>query len=661
MIIFQRIPDYINENYISWKSDTIDGRKQWLNRTQKAEGYYYNDTENTETTLTKSQLDAIRKNTDIPVSMNFLYPICNQNLALLAQTKPSTRTVSLDGRAKDIAFVLDKMKHGVLYTSNANVETENAIKDMLIGGIGFLTVDSADFYNEGIFGLKVSHVPYDEVILDINAKKKSLEDMEGYFIEREFTLSKVMQVYGDILSQITDENGNPVDISTFSSETWVEGEKTNKQSVVSPNWNTANKMTVREYYEKVPSRMYLIKNQDTGVTEYFFEENLPLESQTILGQADEFIDGVYVRKHLIFGDYEVWAETQSINDYSLVGMFFEWGGKPYRSYGMIHYNIGPQEASDKILHIMLLNGILQNNAGWKAPKGSIPEEDRRKWEDYANNPRVVKEYVPVVREGKIFVPERESVEQLSNFYPMVLQMLKSSIEYSSGINAVLQGDAKEAGVDVFSALQQYQNAAMMRIQLSSSHINEAYRQLGQVLIQHLLSSITPDSYYFFDDKGNLNELKVALDTVNQLKKYKYLVVAIPSTAMPTQRLAVGTELMKIAQSSPDPSERSILTQKALELSDIKEYDDIKEQIDAVKNSENKIKQLEEAYNRLLETSKQMENKYINISLENRILKKVSDSEARISSQAAQAETEIKLASQLASAKIQGKQETKGNK
>ena len=143
--------------------------------------------------------------------------------------------------------------------------------------------------------------------------------------------------------------------------------------------------------------------------------------------------------------------------------------------------------------------------------------------------------------------------------------------------------------------------------------------------------------------------------VNELRKYKYMVIAIPSTAMPSQRLAIGSELMKIAQSSPSAAERSILTQKALELSEIREYDEIKEKIDALAQAQGKLDHLEEAYNRLLETSKQMENKYINVMLENKILKRMSDTEASIASDAAQASTEIKLASKLAQAKIEGQQ------
>jgi hypothetical protein len=659
MITYVRVPTYIYDRYVSWKGSQLHARRPWLDRAVNSEGYYYNDIEGTGSTFTMAQVQTIKQNIDMPVSINFLYPICNQELALLTQTKPSMKTIPSDGRAKEYAQVLDKMKHGVLYTSNANVEIENAIKDMLISGIGHLMVTPTDFYEDGVFGLRVAHIPYDEIILDINAKKRTLEDMEGYFVEKEFTLPKAIQLYGDIFSQITDETGNPVNIRTFVGRTWVEGETTEKVKITTTLWDTYDRIVMKEKFETVSPTMYLIKDPITRASQYMFAENLPPDAQSILSQAQDQYPGVYVKRTLIAGDFSIFEEILPISEYALITLFFEWGGRPYRSYGMIHFTKSMQEASDKILQIMMLNGILSNNAGWKAPKGSIAEEDRRKWEDYGNNPRVIKEYVPVVRENQVFVPEKEVVSQLGNFYPMVLQMLKQGNEYSSGITAILQGNAQEAGGEVFSSLQQYQNAAMMRVIFATSHVNYAMAQLGNVLTQYLVAHINPGEYYFFDEKGSLNELQIAQEIINDFRKYKYRVISIPATAMPTQRLAIGTELMKIAQSSPDPSERSVLTQKALQLSDIPEYEDIQEQMNAVKQAQGQLNQLQEAYNRLLETSKQMENKYIDVTLQNKILMAGHKVEKDIAVASAVATNDIGLASDLAKAKIEGKQNPQG--
>jgi hypothetical protein len=181
------------------------------------------------------------------------------------------------------------------------------------------------------------------------------------------------------------------------------------------------------------------------------------------------------------------------------------------------------------------------------------------------------------------------------------------------------------------------------------------KQLGEVLIQYLIVNIKPDTFLFFDSDGSLNELEVALGMVNKIKQFRFQVVAIPSTYSPTQKLSAAIELMKIAQSSPDQAERSILTQKAMQLSDIKEYDDVQEQLSIVKRTESKYANLEEAYNRLLETSKQMENKYINISLENRVLKQIAKSENDITTATEQAKADIKIAKELKKGEIKGEQ------
>lgn len=652
MIYFDRVPEEIKNKYDSWKSDTLLGRKQWLTRAQNSEEYYYNDVENTGSTYTATQVSRIQDNTNIPVSINFLHPVTNQKLALLSQTKPSIRTLSLDARAKQHAMVLDKMKHGILYTSNANIEIEQMIKDMLVTGMGHIMVTPVDFYKKGLFNLRVVHVPFDEVILDINAKSRTLDDMEGLFIERAFTLAKTFSIYGGLISQLKTEDGRPVDIHALTGQTWVEGDLTDKQDITTLRWNADERVVVREYYSKIYTTMYTVPEGDT--TQYLFAENLPLEGQAILANAIDKFPDVYIKKVIIMGDFRVWEEILPITEYPLRTAFFEWGGKPYRSYGMIHFTKGMQEAFDKILQIMILNGILSNNAGWTAPKGSITEEDRKKWEQFGNNPRVIKEFVPKVYENQVLKPERDQITALSNFYPMVLDMLKSGIEYSTGVNAILQGNPKEAGVEVFSSLQQYQSAAMMRVIMATSHINQVMKELGQVLVEFMTASLTPDTFSFFDDKGELNEVQLAQDIINDMKKVRFMTVVVPAEAHPTQRLAIATELAKIAQSSPNPSERQILTQKALELSDIREYDSIKEQMDAVAQAEQRLSALQNAYDRLLETSKQMENKYVNIALENRILKEVSSGEKAVGEKFAELETKLKLADQMADAKIKAR-------
>jgi hypothetical protein len=659
MVVFYRIPRNIEANYVSWKSDTKYGRKQHLNRAESSEEYYFSDVDQTGTTLTSSQYSRIIEATAMPFSMNPIYPMVNQQLAILKGVKPSMRVMSLDGRAKQHAALLDKMKHAVLYNSRAQVEIESHIKDMLIAGMGCLMVVPMSQYQGGLFNTGVTYVPFDEVILDINAKKKSLEDMEGFFIEKAFTIPKFKVLYGDILANLKDpKTGLPVEISSFTNSVWMEDYMTDKAKVTTTQWNQDDFVVVREYFEKTFTTMYVVPDPRTGNYRYLFAENLDLDQETLLSTAVDTVPGVYIKKTLIFGDFVTYEEVQPYTRWPLVVSFFEWGGRPYRSYSVVHYTKGMGEAYEKALHIMILNGLLTNNSGWKAPKGSIAEEDRPKWEDYANNPRVIKEYVPVVREGQVFAPEREKIEPIGQFFPYLLDLLKNGIEYSSGITPILQGDAREAGVEVFSSLQQYQNAAMQRIKLSTSHINETMIDLGQVMVENMTANITPNDYLFFDEKGALNEVKLAQEITNDIMSYRYLVVSVPSSAMPTQRLAMATELAKIAQSTSDPLERSLYTQTAIDLTELREFDDLKEKLDVVKRTQVQLENLQKAYERLNETAKQMENKYINISLENRILKQLMSKEEQVTKAYAEMESKINIAKEMIKQDVKDKTKKK---
>jgi hypothetical protein len=89
----------------------------------------------------------------------------------------------------------------------------------------------------------------------------------------------------------------------------------------------------------------------------------------------------------------------------------------------------------------------------------------------------------------------------------------------------------------------------------------------------------------------------------------------------------------------------------LELSDIREFEEITQKLDAVKRAQGELQSLQAAYDRLLETSKQMENKYITISLENRILKQITSAEKQIEGKFSELETKLKLADEMAKAQI----------
>lgn len=626
-IMYDPIPESIIRKRTLWGSQ----RDIWLNKVEKEEEYYYNDVEGTGTNFTVQQLTKISKGTNIPVTINYLHPICNQKLALLLQNKPAFKVVALDSRSKSYAYVLDKAVKSIMYRSEAVGEEEEAIKNMLILGMGINGIIEEPEYQFGTFNLSFQNLHPSIVILDANSRKRNLKDMQGFFIEKEITIEEAKKYYQGLINAINEkrslEGDSPVTIEEMG-QSFVSSPR-NQGVILTDGLN--QKITVQEYYDKVYTQMYLVEDVNTGDILRLFAENLEEDQLILLENAVDVEANTFVRKTTILGERVVSIEIKSIKDFPIKVKFFEWGGRPYKSYGMIHFTKGMQETLDSTIQNMILNGILTNNAGYTSPKGGIAEEDKSKWEILGNKPGVIKEYVPTVIDGQTFKPEREGIQGLSNFYPHLAEMMRTGIEYSTGINPMVQGNPQEAKIDVFSSLQQYQNAAMMRIQLAMSHINLANEQLGNIMIDMLLSNLNiGQNYVFFDETDNFNEINILREHAKNFKLGRYGVLSISAEAMPTQKMAIATELFKIAQTTSDPVRRDIFVEAAFEKSDMRGFDELREKIDVVTQMQQKVQQMEETINRIQELNKQYENARINAEVKVKIMQRYFDAVDSIS-------------------------------
>jgi len=436
MIYFEDAPKELIGKIESWKS----AKSTWLEEANYSMELYLNDVEGTGTTYSYNQKEIIKANTNIPVSINYLYSVVAQKLAIILSSKPSHKVVALDDRAKPYAHVLDKIKHAIMYSSEANTETAEAIKEMLITGVSHIGILEKDLYNIGEFEVSYQHMSIYNVTIDPNSRKKNNADIEGYVYEKELSEDQINFLYKDIIEAYNQYYGTEHKIDELLSSG-------NSLPYNSLEYITNKKKAlVRKYYDKVASVMYYVENPVTKDIERLFKENyfpeqvdIIFDNQYIKGEEPNF----YVREITIVGNKIIEIRMLPLTVFPIKTLYFEWGGKPYRSYGMVHFTKGMQEAMDKALQLMILNGILTNNSGWIAPKGSISEEDRAKWEQFANDPRVVKEYVPIVMENQVLRPEREQIGQISNFYPTLIQMMQYGIENSTGITPMLQGDLEE--------------------------------------------------------------------------------------------------------------------------------------------------------------------------------------------------------------------------
>ena len=615
MIMYEDVPAKLEQKLSSW----VNAKAKWLARAEEAFGYFFNDIEETATTYTQDQVSKIQSTTNIPVSINLLYPVLSQKHAILCQGKPSHKVVSLSGteQAKAIASVLDKAKHAIMYNSEALIHNEEAIKSFLICGLAHIGIMPKDFTSNGEFGLSYQNLPIWNVTVDPNSRLKTNEDMEGWIYSKELNEDVIQKLYGPMIETIKSYYGIEVKIDDLVSSPVATGipRQAQLESLINQR-----KGLVRKYYDRSVATMYYVKNPETGEIDRLFKENLFPEQQELLidnGKVVKTDVNYFVRETTIIGKKIIAVEMMPTTLFGMKSMYFEWGGKPYRSYGMIHFTKGMQEAMDKIIQQLILNAMLSNNAGWTTPVGSMTEEQKAKWKIDGANPMAVKEYTPRVYEGGVVLgPVRDKIQPLSQDFPMIMDMMKQGIEYSTGINPMIQGDPRGAKIDVFSSLQQYQSAAMQRINLAAIHINQTQEYMGRVLVQWLPSVLKTDQYYtFFDQSGKQDEIKLTKEQIQLLGVENFTVAAVPAESIPTYRMAMATELMKISQTTPDPQEKNVYIKKAFGLSDIRGFDDMQEELDEVHKLNQRVQQQEEQLKEDQEVLKQMRNRVINAELE----------------------------------------------
>lgn len=601
MILYEDIPEFINKRYTNWKSL----RDTHLTKSNQAWDYYLNNVDGTESTLSQQQAKNMEDKLGFALTLNYLYPILDQKRAILFRNKFSSRIVGVDERFNKHAFILDKMKYAMMYSSEAVEEIDEYLGNLIVTGHGHLEIIEDEAYSPGAFGISIISHTNDVVIVDPNSRKKSGKDREGYFIDKEVTYEKSKEIFLELIENINAYYGKDLTLDSF---TMPSGSGTGMGRVES---NEDKKLWVRKYTDRIFTTMYMVRDIESGDVDRVFAENYPDEAVELIINPDTIIGeekGMYAREHIVLGDKLVLRKIKPTNYLPLHTTYYEWGGKPYNSYGMVHFEKGKQKALDKAVATMILNGILTNNAGWKAPVGSIPEDNKEKWSLFGASPLFLKEYIPILMGNQVLVPEREQVQQLSNFFPMLIEILVKSIEYSTNINPIVTGNP-ESKIEVFSTVQQMQNSAMERMGMTVTRINNAMEYIGNVIIQMLIANINPkENYMFFDESGQLNEVQIATEISEQIKTSRFKVIAIPADAMPTQKMAMATELMKIAQTTPDPQERNVYVKKGFKLSGLRGFEELSDELNTVKQLNGQIEQMQEQIQRDEELMKQYENR-----------------------------------------------------
>lgn len=610
MLLYEKLSneDSLIKKYILWRSE----RDRWLKYAKECMEIFYNDVEGTNTIFTAEQLNKIKSQWDIPISINKIYPAASHEIAILSKSKPSFKIAAYDERGKNYAVILDKIIKHVLYSSDAVLEEQEVIKDTIITGMGIAGIEYLFEHEVGKLPFKYKRIDPDYIILDPNSRERDLSDLTGYFIEKELTKEQAQKYYQKLIDAVNQK---------YSINLTIDELAQSSISSINKVIDFDQRVRILEYYDKVYTNMYFVEDPNTGDIIRLFAENLEEDQSFLLDTAIDMELNLFVRRKLIIGDYLLYEEILPITKFPIAVKFFEWAGRIYKSYGLVHFVKDMQEALTKFIQLTLVNGMLTNNAGWIAPIGSIRPEDRIKWETMGNKPGVIKEYLPQIVDGQLLRPEKEQIQNLSQFYPFMIEMMVNGIDIVTGINQAVRGEPNP-NTEVFSTLKALQEAATYRIEMAMTNIIVPNRNIGEALIQYVLSELKANTKYILIDSNDVYEVNTSEMLLKDFRLAKYLVVPIPSEALPTKRLAQATEMFKIAQTTTDPYLRDLLVAESIKLSDIGNTDELYEKMDVAKKATEQAQQSEEIISRLKELNKQLENRIIRAEIDNKVLQEM---------------------------------------
>jgi len=112
--------------------------------------------------------------------------------------------------------------------------------------------------------------------------------------------------------------------------------------------------------------------------------------------------------------------------------------------------------------------------------------------------------------------------------------------------------------------------------------------------------------------------------------------------MPSQMQAFASELMKVAQSSPNPTQRDVYTQKAFEMSDIPEGKELSKKIDVANQLQQQVGSLEQQIERSNELMKQFENRALNAEFKMKVMEMTHNEIDSITTAGAKTKSQIEI-------------------
>ena len=559
------VNDYLERN---WKifNDYFTAWQKWLVKAKRYEGFYFNKQ------YTSQEIKALKSRGQAPIVINRVRPLIKQVIALLTANKPVFRITPQTAGDKEVAGLLDRLLYAIAQDQKFYIQFENAIRDMLLVGIGYIACDVSSLWEDALFRIKLSHLKYDIVFPDPNAS--DYNDSEHIVVSYLLTPARAQRQFN-----LDEEQMQEVLLAPAPMNADPYQRRRTESSL------TENKVRVIDVYTKIAGRTYFLKPSDgelvSGIPRIVYDK---LDDDLELLRRERKIEVIelntpFIWRTITIGGLPYFNGIMRISEYPIVAFVNE-KDEQDMPVGEIEFLEGIQRALNKFYSLTLTNAILGNSLRYLAPKGMI--KNKEEFQRLSAISGAVIEYEPSPTNPQLKPEPVKPMDLPTGFYTLAND-LSTKLEYEIGIYGLLLGQTIGTP-DTVGANAIIQDYGIQRFKMMARRIDVSLTTLGNAVIQmvqayapenEILRFIVdneqvefPINQYIMDEMGRIAKIK------NDLRLGKYDVVVSIQPSMNAYRIAVAEKLVQLMQTGLIPANDPEVLVFVLSMLDIPEVDKI---------------------------------------------------------------------------------------
>jgi hypothetical protein len=466
---------YYTRKFAFYKS----ANSKWYDRAKEAEEIFHSDREGTGTIYTQKQLDALKEQNVIPLSINLAIPIIEQLTAFVTAGKPAISVLPVGDSSKHIAYVFRELVQACCYLNNFQGIEEAADVDAFVTGKGFIIIQPNNYYNHNDFNVIQDYIDWKYVYEDPSMTRVDGKDRDMVFVVKPITSLKAQRLFGLTKEETAIAQSAIAGVDGISIENWYNGITTTSVSGQDPSDRL---VFVFDIYEKVTVTLYMNDSGQISSTE---------QDDTV-----KQFPRTFIRKTLKIGNIIKFSELMPISEIPVIRRV-KLHRKNSTANGVLHDLVDLIISFNKTLATTMLHAQKSTNGDILVVEGTI--NNLKKAQDGIGTPGNIWEYSPDYQLQDGGKPGQFGVTPLNQGIYQMAQEIKKLIDFIAGIFDMQYGDSSNAPRTA-DGTSQIANYGAMRPNMYARHFDESNAQVMNTLIEMFQAYSPEENVLSYIDK-----------------------------------------------------------------------------------------------------------------------------------------------------------------